>query len=408
MRWEFEKGGLIVFAISMLTNAFSLLFQIAAGRSLPVADYGTLNFLLALVLVLTVPALALSQSVSRDVASCAAAGPPGRMSGTLKNAGALAGLYSIAAGAALLLVFRLTDAPALIPVFLVFIVALTCYAAPLIGVAQGLQMSAAMVVGYLLIALFKFTGALLTGSLSGILLMNMAGCAVAFCCLYLLLARRSPECRLTAVAAADRAVADYRYLLSACLLNFLFMYMQNCDALLLRWIYGDYVLGVYSPAMNFGRMVCYIASPVSVSLFSFTLKEKALAGNSLRLYLKALAFILGISLLFLLFTAVWGERLIILLFGDRYTSGARYLVPAILLGISVSLCSLAMYYQLAIGRLKPLLGSFAAGAAVASVIIPRVAPDPRLLIAGLTAVFFAVFMVNFVIVAARGSMDARA
>jgi O-antigen/teichoic acid export membrane protein len=406
MRWEFEKGGLIVFAISMLTNAFSLLFQIAAGRSLPVADYGTLNFLLALVLVLTVPALALGQSVSRDVASWAAAGSPGRMSGTLKNAASFAGFYSVAAGAALLLVFRLTDAPALIPVLLVFIIALTCYAAPLIGVAQGLQMSAAMVVGYLLVALFKFAGALLTGTLSGILLMNLAGCAAAFCCLYLLLARRSRECRLTAIAAADRAAADYRYLLSACLLNVLFMYMPNCDALLLRWIYGDHALGLYSPAMNFGRMVCYIASPVSVSLFSFTLKEeKALAGNSLRLYLKALAFILGISLLFLLFTAVWGERLIILLFGDRYTSGARYLVPAILLGISVSLCSLAMYYQLAVGRLKPLLGSFAAGAAAASVIIPRASPDAQLLITGLTAVFFAVFMVNFVIVAARGRMD---
>jgi O-antigen/teichoic acid export membrane protein len=404
MQREFERSGLIVFAISMLTNVFSLLFQISAGRALSVADYGTLNFLLSLILLLNVPSLALAQSVSRDVASSAAAGSHTLTSSVLKNAGVLAGIYSIALGTAAGLIVRLTGALAphtFLPALLVGIAALTCFTAPLIGVAQGLQMPFAMAAGYLIIALFKFAGALLNGTLTGILLLNLAGCTAALGCLYILLKRQRREYHLIAVAAAARAKIDYRYLLSSCLLNFLFMYIQNCDVLLIQWFYADYTLGMYSPAMNFGRMVCYISSPVGVALFSFTLKEQERAGNSLVLYIKSIAFILGISLLFLLFIAVCGDRLLYWLYGGRYTASALYLVPAVLLGIGVSLCSLAMNRQLAVGRLKLLLGSFVGGSAVGSG-ISYVAADSQFLIAGLTAVFFLVFIVNFVSAVVRG------
>ena len=52
---EFERNSLAVFAITMIANVLSYLYQIVMGNVLPPADYGTVNTLLSLSVVVGVP-----------------------------------------------------------------------------------------------------------------------------------------------------------------------------------------------------------------------------------------------------------------------------------------------------------------------------------------------------------------
>ena len=48
---EFERNSLVVFAITMIANVLSYLYQIVMGNVLTPADYGTVNTLLSLSVV---------------------------------------------------------------------------------------------------------------------------------------------------------------------------------------------------------------------------------------------------------------------------------------------------------------------------------------------------------------------
>ena len=52
---EFERNSLVVFAITMIANVLSYLYQIVMGNMLTPADYGTVNTLLSLSVVVGVP-----------------------------------------------------------------------------------------------------------------------------------------------------------------------------------------------------------------------------------------------------------------------------------------------------------------------------------------------------------------
>ena len=50
------KNGIYIFIFSMSANFFNYLFQIAMGRLLTVSEYGTLNSLFSILLIISVPA----------------------------------------------------------------------------------------------------------------------------------------------------------------------------------------------------------------------------------------------------------------------------------------------------------------------------------------------------------------
>lgn len=73
---EFERNSAIVFAISMLANVVTYLYQIVMGNLLSPADYGTINTLLSLSIVIGVPSGIISTLVATYTAKYQAVGKP--------------------------------------------------------------------------------------------------------------------------------------------------------------------------------------------------------------------------------------------------------------------------------------------------------------------------------------------
>ena len=101
---EFERNSAIVFAISMLANVVTYLYQIVMGNLLSPADYGTINTLLSLSIVVGVPSGIISTLVATYTAKYQAVGKPELIGGFMHKmlrASVLLACVVFAAGAAL-------------------------------------------------------------------------------------------------------------------------------------------------------------------------------------------------------------------------------------------------------------------------------------------------------------------
>lgn len=101
---EFERNSAIVFAISMLANVVTYLYQIVMGNLLSPADYGTINTLLSLSIVIGVPSGIISTLVATYTAKYQAVGKPELIGGFMHKmlrASVLLACVVFAAGAAL-------------------------------------------------------------------------------------------------------------------------------------------------------------------------------------------------------------------------------------------------------------------------------------------------------------------
>ena len=101
---EFERNSAIVFAVSMLANVVTYLYQIVMGILASQADYGTINTLLSLSIVVGVPSGIISTLVATYTAKYQAVGKPELIGGFMHKmlrASVLLACVVFAAGAAL-------------------------------------------------------------------------------------------------------------------------------------------------------------------------------------------------------------------------------------------------------------------------------------------------------------------
>ena len=92
---EFERNSAIVFAISMLANVVTYLYQIVMGNLLSPADYGTINTLLSLSIVVGVPSGIISTLVATYTAKYQAVGKPELIGGFMHKMLRAAGLCGV-------------------------------------------------------------------------------------------------------------------------------------------------------------------------------------------------------------------------------------------------------------------------------------------------------------------------
>lgn len=138
------KAGSFLFLSSMITNGFNYIFQITMGRLLTPSEYGLMNSLLAMFMVIGIPLGTVLMVVSKQTAEYKARGEIGRIRGFFKQ------IYkkTLIVGFAGLLIFSAVSiyirdyihAPSVVPVIIMGL-SLFISISPLINIAvlQGVQ-----------------------------------------------------------------------------------------------------------------------------------------------------------------------------------------------------------------------------------------------------------------------------
>ncbi len=354
------KGSLFVFSISMLANILSYLYQIIMGNLMSVSDFGTINALLSLSLLLSIPSgMITSLSVSMSAYYRATEKRACLVDFTKKMA-KYATLFAVAVFAVGVLCSRLIARVLQIEnasyvVAAVLIAALGCITTVFTGVLQGLQRfgsysfySVVSLGSRLLFSvLFALAGGGLVGGVVALLFSSVTGM------LYGMLALQD----LWRAPSTEKAVLRHseidRYFLRSFWFQLYLLLMSNGDVLLIKiFSSASEAAGVYASGSTIGKIVLYLSNALVAVLFPLVAEKSSLGKSTLSLFKKSILLGGGTVLLCSAGILLLGRLMIPLLFGERYRQAIDLLVPIICYVIPVALLTILINYLMPIGRVR--------------------------------------------------------
>ncbi len=355
-RSRLARAGGGLFIAGMLGGVLGYAFQVAMGRLLSSADYGVLNALMSLLIVLAVPLGTVGMVITRRFAEYRATGDRLALTALYWRVHRWVMLAGIVGG---LIVWALASqvrdyvhASSLGPVFGFGALLLLSLFAPLShALLQGMQdfrwlaLAGLQVnLGKLLLplALVGGLGLGLNGSLLGLAANAALSWVVAFW-----LARR--YLILWAPASPATPVA-WRASLPVLLANVCFAAMTQLDMTLVNYYFPGEMAGSYAAAAILGKTVLYLPGGIVAAMFPIVAENQARGQGSAHLLLTAVALTGLLSGAAALFFYLFADPLIALFFGHKYDGAPdvlRYFGFAML---PMALVLVAEYFLIAKGR----------------------------------------------------------
>lgn len=371
---NFELNSIILFIFMMGTNICNYLFQIITGRLLPIADYGTVNTLMSLIVYFSIPNSIISMIAARYIALYRDMNSKDRISSVIR--------LLLKCGAAITLVIALIGFLFAAPIadtfhlntkFLVYgcavIAIINVSAAIMYGVLQGLQLFFPYGIQGVINAICKLTGSILLILLGykagGVITAMIVGAVltVLYC------AFNIQGYLISAVRYKGANVVGFkefiRFALGMIIAQSSITALTNGDILLVKALFDDTIAGTYSSAMVIGKITMYVSSAVVATLFPMVVEEHSKGHNTMRLFEKALLYGGGSSLVMALGMNFLGKYVIGILFGQKYLNAIQYLPAVCLFVVPLTFLTVIMNYVLAIDW----VGFFAASVLVSTAIM---------------------------------------
>jgi O-antigen/teichoic acid export membrane protein len=269
-------------------------------------------------------------------------------------------------------------------------------------------MAFTIMIGNLIAAIFKLSGVFISARVNVLLLFLLFGSTVGGAVQYFSLTRRV-KIRFSAPLEKQRLAGFLRAFGAISVLNFMILFMQNSDVLLMRLLFSDMELGIYSVPMIFGKALFFAATALAPAVFTYTLKNKSDGAKTKPLYLISIGLIFAGTAVCFLIAVFLGEPIITRIFLKDYASCSGYIIPAVLFGAGSSLCYVSAYYLYAIGNTKLFLiiclfGNIGA-VALSSVIGSRLGGSAVIwLLAAIYSVIFLTIFI-FILLSKRGGKE---
>lgn len=360
-----RRGGLTVAVASNVANGLGLAFNIALIRLLDQDGYGAVGALLALILVGSVPGLALQVVLARRTATARPADWPALWPGLLARS-AVIGVAVAVLGAVLSPVatraLHLGTVAAMLWLAVALVPTTVLFAAQ--GLLQGAERFTALSVCLLAAATGRLAGLAGTpagpaGVMAGIAVGTAAAMVVG-----LALVGRDVRGRPAGTwrgSGADRLVPELRSATSG--MSSLFT-LQNLDIVLARHFLPSAQSGVYAAGALVARgtfWVLHVVAVVVLPRLADAARRRMLLPRALGLVAAGGAVLTGCALLA-------GPTLLPVAFGDDYrTLGATVAVFALVGGL-IALAELLLYADLAGRRHRMAWGMWASAALVTGIV----------------------------------------
>lgn len=266
-----------------LFNLFNLLFQLFMLRMLPPIDYGHFNTLVALFMIISVPAGTVQTTVTKFVSSFQAQDQYDHVKSLLRR------ILILMLIIALVLFFLISLGNSLISSFLqisssglIIIVGVSLFFAMMIpvpwGGLQGLQRFGSLVFnliinGGLKLALgiiFILLGLSLVGALGAIAIAYIITFILSFIMLKRYLPKRVPVTHHEAKLLGSNPMymsEIYYYFFPAGITLLCFMILTNIDLILVKHFFPPLDAGYYSIAQMIGRIILFLPLPIVAVIF---------------------------------------------------------------------------------------------------------------------------------------------
>lgn len=399
---KLARSSLFVFALSMITNVLTYAYQIAMGNLMSPADYGTINTMLSLSTLISIPSgmiTALAANLSARYRAQQQDAALAAFTRQLIRFAALFALLVLAVGALaspLAAAVLQVDNTRYIQV-VVLISAIGCITTALSGVLQGMQRFAAYsavnitstALRLLLGIAFALAGWRIGGALGALTL------AAVGATLYGAFALRDV---LRAPAEAGVRL-DYHVIRNYFLRSFFFqaflLLMANGDVLLIKAFAADPAdAGIYSSGSVIGKIALYLSNSVVVVLLPLVAERSSKGGDTTPLFKKSL--LLGGCTVFVCSAGIVtvGKPLINILFGEQYRQATELLLPIAVYVVPVALLTILINYLMPLGRVRFFTFTMTAAYLVIFVVIGLWCREVDQMLYVMGAALFAAFLAN--------------
>ncbi len=346
-----------LFAGFFISSLFNYAFQIAMGRLLSPEEFGFMNALLGVFVILSVPVVTLLMILSKKTAEYRAKKNLSQVKGLFTLANKFVSKFGLIGFVLFMAVSGyLADylhAPNVVPVFILGLCLLTAVALPVnTAILQGLQdyfwygINQGLLgpLKFLFCVLLVFYGLGVNGAMAGVLATNVVLWFIAFMPL-----RRHLQ-------GADNPSSveplSWKHSLPVLITNLAFSIMTQIDIVLVNRYFSAQEAAVYAAAAVLGRTVMYIPGTIVQAMYPMVSEQHTLNGDTRSLLLKSLLLTLSLSGAGALIFFVAPDLILTTLFGARYAGGEVLLKYFGLAMLPVALMMLMSGYLLARGESK--------------------------------------------------------
>ena len=352
---SFERQATFIFIATTLSNIGGYLFHVYMGRHLSPADYGILYTLLALLMIVSVPAGTIQTVITKYTSHFRAHSQYGKIRFLFLHSLKKLSLYG-GIGSLIFLAFsghiaRFEQIPSRLPVVIVGFILLFSTIGPVAGgIVQGLQrfnyLGWSMILGVLL----RLTSGILLVTIglgvNGALFASIVG--ILFGLFIISLPLHSLFQEKTNERVDFKEI--YRYSAPVILALSCFMILTNVDAVLVKHFFSPHEAGNYSAAALVGRIILFLPMAIVIVMFPKASELYAQKKDSFFILKKSLIYVGllagGATLIFFLFPRfpLW------LLYGNRFQASTPLVGKFALAMTFFGLVNILFFYQLSIHR----------------------------------------------------------
>ena len=388
---SFERQGIIVFAMSIFASGLNYLFQILSGRILDPASYGELNSIFSIMNIVAIIGNSLGLSIVKYIAET---------KDESKQIGAnVIDIFrkSIIVGIPLacILSFVMTTCMKyniVSSILSSFSMMMMCIAFVLYGVLQGKKEFFQVGIYNLLQPLSKIiigTALLLLG-----LHYNFVFVAISFGALLCILYARktNPEILTKITDKREKSTTDeiYKYFFFTLISMICLTAFNNIDVLLVRNHFNEMIVGQYSSAALFGKIILYIPQALTIMMVPIVAEHN---GNEKKTLFKTTAYSLGLSMFASVALYVLRNFVIKILMGEKYLPSADYILPVCCMMLPLVGITVFINYMVAFGDKWFASISGIVGIATIILISGLTSSSVNLMIYSISVVYIIMFMV---------------
>lgn len=363
---SFERQATFMFLATSLTNLGNYIFHVYMGRHLSPADYGIFYTLLALLMIVSIPAITIQTVITKYTSHYKTHGEYKKVRFLFLHFLKRVSLYG-GIGFLIFLVFsshiaRFEQIPSRIPVVIVGFILLFSVVTPAAGgIVQGLQRfnylgwsmisgtGLRLISGIILVTI----GLGVNGALSASIVGTLFALFIIFLPLRSLFREKTNERVSDPRGSLTREVdfkEIYQYSAPVILALLCFMILTNMDVVLVKHFFHPDEAGIYSAAAMVGRIILFLPMALVIVMFPKTSELYAQRKDSSMVLKKSLFYVGllagGAALICLLFPRfpLW------LLWGDRFQASTRLVRKFAIAMTFFDLSYILLFYQLSIRR----------------------------------------------------------
>ena len=354
---SFERQVTFIFVATTLANIGAFLFHSYMLRHLSPADFGILYAMLALLMIVSIPAMTIQTVITKYASHFKAHNQYGKIRFLFFHSLKKLLLYGVTGFLIFLAlsghIARFQQLPSRAPVAIIGFILLFSVIAPAAGgIIQGLQRfnylgwSMILGTGFRLLSgiILVIIGLGVNGALSASIIGILFGLFIIFLPLRSLFQGRTNE-------RVDFKEI-YQYSAPVVLTLLCFMILTNVDAVLVKHFFSPLEAGNYSAAALVGRIIIFLPMAIAIVMFPKTSELYAQKKDSLIILKKSLIYVGllagGTTLIFFLFPRfpLW------LLSGNRFQASTPLVGKFALAMTFFGLVNILFFYQLSIHRFR--------------------------------------------------------